>query len=128
MTETAQQYIARLTGLVGEHDPATILAETPHHLRLLVDGATPAEMSWTPSPTRWSTTQIVAHLADAEVAGAWRIRSVLAQDGCTLQAYDQNRWASALRRFDCSRSGEAARISSGDACIPEKNWRQDFAR
>jgi hypothetical protein len=97
MVETVQDYIARLTGLVGDRDPATMLAETPGRLRSLVNGATPAELTWTSAPTRWSVTQIVAHLADAEAVGAWRIRSVLAQDGCPLQAYDQNVWASAFR-------------------------------
>jgi hypothetical protein len=97
MQETAQQYTARITGLVGDRDHWSVLAETPERLRSLVSGATPRELGWTASPTRWSVTQIVAHLADAEVVGAWRIRSVLARDGIALQAYDQNAWAAAFR-------------------------------
>jgi hypothetical protein len=95
MAETAQQYIARITGLVGDRDPWEVLASTPGRLRSLVGGATPEELRWTTSPTRWSIVEIVAHLADAEIVGAWRIRSVLARDGIVLQAYDQNAWASA---------------------------------
>jgi len=97
MAETAQQYIARITGMVGDRDPWTVLAESPDRLRSLVGSATPAELSWTTSPARWSIGQIAAHLADAEIVGAWRIRSVLARDRVTLQAYDQNVWASAFR-------------------------------
>ena len=41
--------------------------------------------------------QILAHLADAEIVGAWRFRSVLASDGVPLQAFDQNTWAAAFK-------------------------------
>lgn len=94
--ETAAQYIARLIGYVGDRDPTTILSETPDRLRSLVRGATSHELTWTTSPARWSVAQIAAHLADAEIAGAWRIRSVLEEDGVRLQAYDQDVWASAF--------------------------------
>jgi hypothetical protein len=96
MNETVQQYIERLTGYVGARDPGTILSETPGYLRGLIEAATPRELSWSPSPDRWSVTQIVAHLADAEIVGAWRFRSILATDGIRLQAYDQDVWASAF--------------------------------
>ena len=96
MSETVEQYIARITGMVADQDPALVLAGTPARLRLLVESATAAELAWTSSPDRWSIAQIVAHLADSEIVGAWRIRTVLARDGCTLQAYDQNQWAAAF--------------------------------
>jgi hypothetical protein len=97
MTETVQQYIGRLTGLVGDKDPWDVMARMPRRLRAFVSGATPRELAWTPSPGRWSVRQIAAHLADAEIVGAWRFRSLLASDGVTLQAYDQDKWASAFR-------------------------------
>ena len=89
--------ISTSRGYVGDRDAASVLAETPGRLRTLVGGATPRELEWTSSPTRWSITQIVAHLADAEIVGAWRIRSVLEKNAVTLQAYDQNVWATAFR-------------------------------
>jgi hypothetical protein len=93
MIETPQQYTARITGLVGEQDPWAIRAATPGRLRALVERATPAALDWTPAPERWSARQVAAHLADAELVGAWRFRTVLVQDGVTLQAYDQEAWA-----------------------------------
>jgi hypothetical protein len=45
------------------------------------------------SPSRWSIAQIVAHLADAEIVGAYRIRMILAAPGTPLQAFDQTEWA-----------------------------------
>jgi hypothetical protein len=97
MTETAAQYTARLTGLTGDRDPWLLLADAPTRLRSLIDSADASELAWKPSPSRWSITQIAAHLADAEIVTAWRIRAVLEQDGVALQAYDQNVWASAFR-------------------------------
>jgi hypothetical protein len=96
MTETVQQYITRLSGLVGEREPLAVMAETPGRLERLVVGASPDELRWAASPGRWTIGQIAAHMADAEVVGAWRFRTVLAQDGVALQAYDQNAWASAF--------------------------------
>jgi len=97
MNETVQEYVARITGMLGDRDPLTVLTETPGRLRSLVTAATPDQLTWTSAPTRWSITQIVGHLADAEVVGAWRFRSVLAEDGVQIAAYDQNAWAAAFR-------------------------------
>lgn len=97
MAETAQQYIARITGILGDQDPWAVLSATPDRLRMLVDGASSGALVWTSLPDRWSVTQIAAHLADAEIVGAWRFRTVLAEDGVALQAYDQNAWAAAFR-------------------------------
>jgi hypothetical protein len=111
MPETVEQYIARISGFVADHDPWTILAETPGRLQSLVNGATAAQLTWTTSPTRWSIAQIVAHLADAEVVGAWRFRSVLGQDGIGVQAYDQNVWASAFH-YEKAEPGESVAVFS----------------
>jgi hypothetical protein len=96
MPETVEQYIARMTGFVANRDPWAILTETPGRLRSLIEGATARELAWTTAPTRWSIAQIAAHLADAEIVGAWRIRSVLERDSVVLQSYDQDVWASAF--------------------------------
>jgi hypothetical protein len=97
MAETVQQYIARITGLTGEADPRSIMRATPARLRELIEHCGPRALTWTPSPQRWSIVQIAAHLADSEIVGAWRFRSVLASDGIALQAFDQDAWASAFR-------------------------------
>lgn len=101
MIESPQQYTARIVGLIGEQDPWAILAATPDRLQALFDRASPAAVDWTPAPERWSARQVMAHLADAELVGAWRFRSVLARDGVALQGYDQEAWASA---FDYTRT------------------------
>src|SRR5690242_15343887 len=92
MDETTQQYISRITGYVGDRDPRAILEATPARLRSLITGATPAQLTWTSSPSRWTITQIAAHLADAEIVGAWRFRTVLERHNVPIQAYDQKVW------------------------------------
>lgn len=86
-----------MLALAGERDPRTALAATPARLQSLVSGATARELAFTTSPERWSITRIVAHLADAEIVIAWRIRSVLASDGIAMQPFDQNEWATAFK-------------------------------
>jgi uncharacterized damage-inducible protein DinB len=97
MTETVAQYISRITAFVGDADPLVLLDAAPGRLLTLVESASPQALVWTPAAGRWSVTQIAAHLADAEIVGAWRFRTVLAEDGVPLQAYDQNAWESAFR-------------------------------
>jgi hypothetical protein len=96
MTETVEQYTARLLGLVRDRDAHAVMADTPARLTALVESASPDELCFTPAPARWSITQIAAHLADSEIVGAWRFRTVLERDGAPMQAYDQNVWADAF--------------------------------
>ena len=94
MSETVQEYTARLLALVGDQDPWQVLESTPVTLRGLAERSDPAALTKKPAPDKWSATEILAHLADAEIVGGWRFRSVLARDGAELQAYDQGVWAS----------------------------------
>ena len=67
---------------------------------MLIAGRRRDELARQPDATRWSVVHILAHLADAEIVGAWRFRSVLESDGVTLQAFDQNVWAEGFRYGD----------------------------
>jgi hypothetical protein len=100
MDETPQEYTARILANVRDKNAWDVLASTPGRLRELIAGRTRQELARTADPARWSVVQILAHLADAEIVGAWRFRSVLASDGVPLQAYDQNAWATAFRYAD----------------------------
>ncbi len=46
-----------------------------------------------PAPGKWSATEIVCHLADCEIVFAFRLRQTLAEDGPTIQPFDQDKWA-----------------------------------
>ena len=100
VTETPQQYSDRLLSYVGDADGLEILASTASRLRALVTGRTRDDLARRPAPNRWSAAEILVHLGDAEIAGAWRFRIVLATDAVPLEAYDQNVWADAFRYAD----------------------------
>jgi tRNA-binding protein len=100
MNETPQAYIDRILSFVADREPFEVLASTARHLRALIVGRTRDELSRRPDPSRWSTVQILAHLADAEVVASWRLRSIIATDGVPLQPFDQNTWASTFKYAD----------------------------
>lgn len=97
MSETPQQYTARILAYADKQDPWAVLSSTAHKLRVWVDGHTREELMRQPGPSRWSVAQIIAHLADSELVAGWRLRSVLAQDAIPLQPFDQNVWADTFR-------------------------------
>lgn len=97
MNETPLEYRDRLLSLVGADHAWHVLESTPTRIRRAITGRTLEDLAWKPEPHRWSVAQILAHLSDTELVGAWRFRSVLGEDGVPLQAFDQNRWAEAFR-------------------------------
>jgi hypothetical protein len=97
MQETVQQYIERISGKVAGKDPLKVQAATAQKLSKLIKGKTPAKLRKRPAPDKWSTAEILAHLADAEIVVSWRMRSILGAPGTAIQAYDQDAWAAAGR-------------------------------
>jgi uncharacterized damage-inducible protein DinB len=97
VSETFQQYSARLLSLSAGKDPFAVLSTTADRIRTLIAGRSAAQLHAPPAPGRWSVAQIVAHLADAEIVGAYRFRMILAAPGTPLQAFDQDDWARALK-------------------------------
>src|ERR1700757_5389571 len=94
MQETAEQYISRIVGYVEGQDAIKVQRATAGKLKKLTAGLTASQLKWRPEPTKWSIAEIVAHLADAEVVASWRMRSVIGENGITIQPFDQDAWAS----------------------------------
>ena len=93
--------------LCGKEQPAVAnplkaLAETPEKLLALARSLTRAELLKRPAPGKWSIQEIACHLADAEIANAWRYRKVFAEDEFRITTYDQDCWVAAhqYRRQD----------------------------
>ena len=93
-------------------DPLKAQVATPGRLASLTRGLTRAQLLYRPAPGKWSIHEIVCHLADTEVANAWRYRKVLAEDEVGLTAWDQDRWAAGhqYRRQDFRLAMEQFRI------------------
>jgi len=129
MAETVQEYIQRLLGYAGAKDPLRLQQAAPVKLASLVKGKTRKQLTRRPAPDKWSVAEIMAHLADAEVAIAWRLRQVLAKTAVPIQAYDQDLWATT---FDYAhrdpRQSLAAYRSLREAnlvllkAVPRKQW------
>lgn len=92
MQETVEQYVTRLQALAGD-DPFSILHATPGRLAALLARVEPALLARRTDPNKWSIAEVVAHLADAELVAAYRVRTILATNAAPIAAYDQNVWA-----------------------------------
>jgi hypothetical protein len=68
----------------------------PELLAAVLTGVYGEEEDFLTAPGKWSIRQIVAHLADAEMVGAHRMRQVIAEENPTLIAYDQDAWTHKL--------------------------------
>jgi DinB superfamily len=90
MQETAQQYTQRILSNIEGKNPLKTQAATAKTLAKLIKGAPSAKLRKRPAPDKWSVGEILAHLADAEIVVAWRLRSILAAPGTPIQAYDQD--------------------------------------
>jgi len=95
MTETPQEYIKRMLGNVEGRDALRVQGSTAAKLAKLVKGVAPARLKKRPVPGKWSVAEILAHLADTEIVGSWRIRSILGAPGTPIQAFDQDAWVTA---------------------------------
>jgi DinB superfamily len=96
MKETPQQYIRRITSYTQGQDPLEVQAATPKKLQRLLSRASPSKLRKRPAPDKWSIAEILAHLADTEIAGGWRMRLILGSPGTTVSAFDQDAWVTAL--------------------------------
>lgn len=59
----------------------------------LVANASLGQLMTRPSPGKWSIGEILAHLAEDEIATAWRYRQMVEHDGIELPGFDQDLWA-----------------------------------
>jgi hypothetical protein len=93
MNETPQQYSQRILGHAEGQEPLKAQSAAAKKLERLMKGVPASKLRKRPAPDKWSVGEILAHLADAEIVIAWRIRSILGAPGTPIQAYDQDAWA-----------------------------------
>jgi len=58
--------------------------------------AEPAFLAKSYAPGKWTARQICAHLTDTEIVHHYRLRMILSEPGCPIQAFDENKWAKTL--------------------------------
>jgi DinB superfamily len=129
MQETVQDYTQRLLSYGEGKEPLRLQQAAPKKLALLLKGKTGRQLMCRPAPDKWSVAEIVAHLADAELAISWRIRQILSNNAVPIQAYDQDLWAKtfdyahrdprqSLANFRTLRGANVALLKS----VPRKLW------
>jgi len=93
MQETPQQYAQRVLGYLEGKNAMEVLAAAPRELEKLVKGIARKRLDERPSPDKWSVTEILAHIADAEIVYGFRLRLTLGSSGIAIQGFDQDAWA-----------------------------------
>jgi len=92
MPDTAE-YLVRIRGYAESKDPLDLQPQAPRLLAELLDNATGEQLTTRPSPNKWSIGEILAHLAEDEIATAWRYRQMVEHNGIELAGFDQDLWA-----------------------------------
>jgi exoribonuclease II len=73
-------------------DPIAVQRRTPELLAQLIEGQHETNLQERPETGKWSVAELLAHLADAEIAASWRYRQMIEHNGGPLQPYDQELW------------------------------------
>ena len=114
---------------LGAHDPLEVMRTTPNELTRLVDLLGLEGLARSLRPGSWNARQIVGHLAETEIAFAFRIRQSLAEDHHVIQPFDQDRWndlhpdwnaTEALRLFSIVRATNIALVEHLPSHVLEK--------
>ena len=92
MTDTSD-YLARLRQYAQGKDPLVLQKQMPALLAELVAKASDEQLTTRPSKDKWSIGEILAHLAEDEIATAWRYRQMVEHTGIGLAGFDQDLWS-----------------------------------
>lgn len=80
-------------GYIGNSAPKEILSQTPDRIAAVLGRLGPDGLERSYGPGKWSAREIVCHLADTEIAFAFRLRQTLAHPNHVIQPFDQEAWA-----------------------------------
>jgi hypothetical protein len=78
---------------LGNQNAIDVLSATPGRIQQMLASFGDARVDQPLAPGKWSPKEIVTHLADCEIAHAWRYRQALAEDNPVVQPWDQEKWA-----------------------------------
>ena len=84
---------------LGTHDPIEVMAKTPSRLTELLNQFSAEQIDARPAPDKWSVREVMCHMADCEIAWAWRLRLVYEHYHPQLQPFDQDAWAKAYDKY-----------------------------
>src|SRR5271163_4516742 len=85
-------------------DAASLVNQLPDKLTAVISELGATGMGLSLAPGKWTVREILCHLADTEIAFAFRWRQALAEEDPVVQPFDQDLWA----RHYATMSGEQA--------------------
>ncbi len=83
-----------------DSDPLTLIRATPGKLAALTQQLGTAGLARSTAPGKWTAAEILCHLADVEIAFAFRLRQAQACDNHTIQPFDQDAWSRSYKQLD----------------------------
>lgn len=86
-------------GALGQREPVEVIATTPEKLESLLGKNSAEQIERRPAPNKWSLREIMAHLADCEMAFGFRLRQGAAGVPM-IQPFDQDDWAHNYDAYD----------------------------
>jgi DinB family protein len=92
-SETLEQTQQRFDSYVAGKDPLELQRAAPATVARLIAGVPDAQLHRRPAPQKWCVLEIIAHLAEDELATSWRYRQMIEQPGVTLMGFNQDLWA-----------------------------------
>jgi hypothetical protein len=92
---------------LGDRDPLEVLPATAKRLSEWTNLLGRDGVERALSPGKWSARKILCHLADTEVAFAFRLRQALAEPHHVIQPFEQDQWA---RTYDAFAAGAAVEL------------------
>ena len=84
-------------GYIGNSNPKEIITGTAKRISTLLERLGPNGLERSYGPGKWTAREIVCHLADTEIAFAFRLRQTLAEPFHVIQPFDQEAWATNYR-------------------------------
>ena len=81
--------------LLQGRDPADVMRQTPAAIDALLARFTAREIEARSAPGKWNLREQMCHMADCEIAWAWRLRQIYGEDRPLLQGFEQDPWSRA---------------------------------
>ena len=85
---------------LGDQRGVDVIPATPHRIQELTKDLGPEGWDRSYAPGKWTARQIVCHLADTEIAFAFRLRQAAAEDNHVIQPFDQDKWSAPYLNLD----------------------------
>jgi uncharacterized damage-inducible protein DinB len=88
---------------LGEGDALAVVRQTPQRWQALLASLSEEQIDYNPAPGKWSVREILAHLADCEIAFGFRLRQAYAGQPL-VQPFDQDAWSRAYSAYTTEQS------------------------